>query len=614
MQPILLPEPNAFSMTILRMLAGGICCICLVQSLQAQNTGKAGKKNPLVITGSIGAAANFYSSSDSFYTRPRYAWNAYGGFTARLKSFSMPVSFVVNKYDQSRVSTFSQVGISPTYKWIRLHLGYRSIPFSPLTYDGQSFRGVGMELKPRGFHLAAFYGTFTRPPSGRDTTRVFRDSNNLYKSFYLPQYNRKAYGVKVGVGNSTNFFDLIYFHAKDDRSSASFQDTSRAIYGSQFNWLTAQENTVISTAFRIKFLKRLALSGDIAVSGLKGSLGASSSIKIDSANPHKQLAELVFKVLPSNQSSVASFAGQSSLSFHSAAFTSAVNYRNVQPGFRSLGAPYILNDVEQVSWLNSLTAVKGRLTGSTILTYQHNNLNRKLNTELQTLIGTANLNAYISQHVNLNANYAGYRLNQAKSNARLTQGVKLLDSFLLRQYISQYTLTPSYNLIKGSGTHFISASINVSMLSDKNVSTAPFTNGTNVSSSLNYTRGWVSKPYSFSFTGLYNQYEQKVSTYASYGFTVGASLQALHNRNLNLQGTAGYLFNRYLSAGNESNTRNLTYSVNAAYYARHHSFNLFANYVFIPPNNIIQQAINKAVPYTVAYNSLYSGASYSYSF
>src|SRR3546814_13424720 len=85
----------------------------------------------------------------------------------------MPFSFVVTQYTNSYTQPFSQFGISPSYKWAKLHLGYRNISFSPLLFDGQSFLGGGIELAPKGFYFGAFYGKLNKAIS-EDTTNMAR--------------------------------------------------------------------------------------------------------------------------------------------------------------------------------------------------------------------------------------------------------------------------------------------------------------------------------------------------------------------------------------------------------------------------------------------------------
>src|SRR4051794_27813508 len=550
----------------------GILCTCFCCLLQAQNI----KKGPFTITGGINTSGTFYTSNenDSIKTRPHYAWNIYGGFTPKVNKFSFPFSFVINDYSKNNKSPYIQMGISPTYRWAKLHLGTRYMRFSPLIYEGQSFTGAGIELNPKRFRFAAFYGRLNKAIS----------VDTVQKN--IPKYSRKAYGVKAGYGSASNFIDLIYFHAKDDSTSVYFKNNDTVIH--------PQENAVLGTDFKLTFFKKLLLTGDIAVSGWTPNLSA-DSITPDTTK-YKDLVNFVSNFMTVNISSLASFAGQSSLSYYSRFFNASFYYRRVQPNFNSLGTPYLINDIELFSLTDNFSVAKGRLNINTGISQQHNNLDKKLNTELRTWSGNIGVNAILSKHLNLNLNYFRYNQNQ-----KVLVDTTLNDSARLQQSISQFGATATYNLTKGGKLHFISGSLNLSSLDNKNVYLAPLTNSNNLSSSIGYTLGFIKKSYTFSVNGLYNRYKQESSNYRSYGANIGSAISLLKEKNLNVQGSVGYFYNSFiLPDSTKNNNNNITYSLNAGYTAKRHSFNLFFNYLYTPPR-LINDQLNKTFHYAAAF-------------
>ncbi|TDH24196.1 hypothetical protein EXU57_15385 [Segetibacter sp. 3557_3] len=572
--------------------------VCLLtipafSSSYAQDVTQPNQPKPFSIIGSIGTSANFYKSNEGDYTsnernftRPPFAWNVYGSMIAKTGEFSMPISLVINQYSKSNLKPYFQMGISPTYKWAKVHLGYRTIPFSPLIFENQSFRGVGIELNPKLFRFAAFYGGLNKAIS------EFEDSNN----YRMPQYSRTGYGVKVGVGSTSNYFDLMYFHAKDDSTTAFAKNNS----------LPAQENSVVGGAMKITLFKKVVFTADGALSGITRDLSF-TSLDIDSSNFNaydKIVRKSLGNFINVNASSLASFAGQSSLTFNFKGFNSNIGYRRVQPDFRSLGTPYLVNDIELVSWSNYFTIANGKATVNTNLSTQHNNLNKNLLSELQTQLGSISVYTMLDQHTSLNVSYSGYDFRQ--------KGGKLpvKDSFRLEQKSSQFNINPSYNITKGNKLHFVSANVNYSTLKDQNQFSGPLGNTTNLSSSLNYTLSLVNKPYSFSINGIYSNYKQSFSEYTSYGATVGTSAQFLKNRNLNVEGNIGYLINS-LDIG--STQRNITYSLSTGYQAKKHAINVFANYVYTPPN-LFNARVYGSIPSAVVSRNLASGISYNYYF
>ena len=565
----------------------GLCCgqIAMGQGI------KSGTQKPFTLSGSVGASANFYSSDETVKTRPTFAWNLYGNMVGRTGKWTLPLSFVVNQFNNSNASPYIQAGISPTYQWARFHLGYRYIPFSPLTFEGQSFRGVGVELNPKNFRFAAFYGRLNKAIN-EDTARG---------RFRAPQFSRKGYGIKVGIGNERRYFDLLYFHAKDDSSSANL------IRPGLFNSLRAQENAVIGPSFRLTIAKQWVWTGDAAVSGLIQDQAGKR--RPDTAN--QRLRKFIGHFLPTNSTLTAHYAAQSLLRFYTRIYNGSIGYRRVQPGFKSLGTPYMLDDVELLSLINNVSALKGKINIGTNVSQQHNNLDRSRKAETRTRVGNLNVNTILTTHLNINANVSGYAIKQRNDRNNFPDSLRLNDSFLVHQQIAQYGFSPSYNMTKGNNIHFVNGNITYQTLKDKNARTAPQTNSNNLSTSLTYTLAFINVPYSISVNYLYSRFRQTANSYKSNGGTLSLSAQLLKNRNWNLQGSFGYFINRFNNAGKQKNS---SYSASTSYQAKHHALNLFANYIYTPPNNPIADAISQAIPYAVASKYLFGGVSYTYTF
>lgn len=572
-------------MSSIKNIYGAILFSCCSLILNAQAPVDNGKKMPFTLTGNMGTSANFYSSNEQVETRPSYAWNAYGNFTAKFDKLIMPFSFVVNQYSHSNKSPFYQVGISPTYKWAKLHVGDRYMQFSPLVFEGQNFRGIGLELNPKQFRFAAFYGRLNKAV----------DENTTNNTFRVPQYSRTGYGVKIGYGNSTRFIDLIYFHAKDDSSSAKFAGSS-----SKKNTL-ARENAVLGLSGKMTILKKLFFLADLAVSGLTQDLSLG---KKDTDSLTKTLTKLTGNFLTYNASTVANYAGQFSMIFNTTGYNTNFGYRRVQPEFKSFGTPYMINDIELISWSNYFFIAKGKVSANTTLSTQHNNLDKNLDTELRTFTGGIFINAIIKANFNLNLGCSGYSFKNRPGV------VALDDNIRLDQKIYQFNFSPSYNLAKGDKLHYVTSNIGLSVLDDKNKITSDLNNSNNLSASLNYTIALIKTSCSFSVNGIYSKYKQDTISYNSYGGIIGASSQLLKNKTLSIQGSVGYVVSHFNAAGSQSN---LTYDINIGYRLKNHSFSLFGNYIYTPPN-AINDRISKTIPYAVATKNIAGGLSYAYSF
>jgi hypothetical protein len=548
-------------------------------SLHAQDLGTIAKQKPFRLTGSLGAGANFYTSNEPYKTQPPFSWNLNGNFNAQVYGVAVPFSFLVNQYSTSYSNPFTQFGLSPTYKWARLHLGYRTITFSPLTFEGQSFRGAGLELTPGVLRLGGFYGKLNRAVNEDTTSGRYR----------MPQFSRKAYGIKAGVGNASNYFDLQFFHAKDDSLSATVVSKT----GIQ----RPQENAVAGTSFKVTVAKKLSLSGDLAVSALTMDQAFSGSL--DTAS---RLAKKIDKVISLNGSTVADWAAQAQLRYQAGSFFSVIGYRRVQPDYKSLGTTYMVQDLEMYSLSNGAVLSKGKVNLQANFSMQHNNLAQQLVSELVTKAGNLNVNTILTQKLSVNLNASGYKIDQEDGL------IKVKDSARVRQAITQVNISPVYNILAGRHNYNISGNAGYSWLRDENPVTAPAMENNTVTGSVTVARLNPATGLHLSLTGLYNRYEQDTNIYRSAGATVSAGAQLLKKKALGLQGSAGYLFNRY-SGGDASG--NFTFGLNAGYNEGRHSLQGFANCVVTPPTSL--NFINK-VPQGVFTRNLAGGIAYSYRF
>jgi hypothetical protein len=549
-------------------------------TLAAQDLSTLGKQKPFAITGSVGGAATFYSSNEIYQTQAPFTWNLYGNLTPNIYGLALPISFVVNQYGNSYTSPFAQFGISPTYKWAKLLLGYRNISMSPFTFDGQTFEGVGIELTPGLLRFAAFYGSLNKA--------INEDTSTGHLA--MPQYGRLGYGVKLGIGTAANHLDFLYFHAKDDSSSVRLINDTMT--------LRPQENTVIGSSFRLSFFKHLIWSGDFAVSALTQDQ-ASSPLNTDSLN---FIVKTFAKALDYKYSTVLGYAGQSTLTLLLKNFNTTFGYRTVSSGFQSLGVPYMISDLVALQWNGNLMLDKGKVNLTATVNTQHDDLGGDQESETHNLTGVFNMNALLSSHVNLNVNFSDVNLNQSNGTAEIGDSIKL------DQDIYTVSVMPTF-LFRGTGVmQTLSPSVNLSMVDDLNPATASTTNSKTFSGNLNYVCSFLRAGWSLNASLLYNDYVLGSSdTYTSYGVNLGAGLQLLKSKGLGVQGTIGYLINQSSEA---SVGNNLTGSVNVHYtYKKHHSFALYFNSVVTPPSS---SQLKNTIGVTT--NNTGGGISYNYSF
>jgi hypothetical protein len=562
---------------LILLLAGAIPA-----HLQAQDLGKIGKTKPFTFSGNIGGGLNFYNSNEVSTTRDPFTWNLYGNFTPTIYSLSLPVSFVINQYSRSYTSPFAQFGISPTYKWIKLHLGYGNINMSPLTFGGQSFKGAGIELTPGIFRFAAFYGSLNKAVS-EDTT-----SGHLA----MPQYGRKGFGARIGVGTESNHIDFIYFHAKDDSGTVKLINDTLI--------LRPQENTVIGTSFKLTFVKRIIWTADLAASALTQDLAAQ---KVAKDTLTKSIDKLFSGLIDYRNSTVVSMSGQSQLTLLLNGFNTTLGYRRVQADFKSLGVPYMLNDVEAWQWNAGAVLAKGKMNLNANITTQHNDISHNEESELHNLTGSFNMGAMLSPHANLG-------LAATLVNLQQTDGTNhISDSIRQDEQIYNFSVTPSFNFGDTRIASSLSFGLNYSILNDQNPVTSPSDNSHTLTGTANYSCAFIPQAWSLNGSFVYNRYAQDTSVYTSYGINAGGAAQLLKDKSLGFSLTVGYLINKY-TAGTVKN--NITSGINVHYTVlKKHSFSAYFNIVATPPTS---SSLQQKLPYSVSTTNTAGGLSYNYSF
>src|SRR5512147_2895096 len=108
------------------------------------------KKKPFKFTGSISANQVLYGAwGDIENRRQPYTYYLLGNLNAAFYGWNFPFSFSLSdqqsEYTTPPMQNFDRFGVTPYYKWIKLHAGHSSMSFSPYTYNGYNFLGGGFE-------------------------------------------------------------------------------------------------------------------------------------------------------------------------------------------------------------------------------------------------------------------------------------------------------------------------------------------------------------------------------------------------------------------------------------------------------------------------------------
>lgn len=489
----------------MKVLSIATLCLLWPAFFHAQNIEQV-VKDPFGFTGSIRLATEFYDVKGIDPRRSPSSWILSGNASFQAGGISFPFSFTFRDQQLSYGSSFNQFGISPYYKWITVHAGWRNMTFSPYTLTGRTFLGGGIELTPGQFRLSAFYGKFKNLLAVQDSV--------IYGSSTLPVYDRKAFGGKIGFGSENTYLDLIFIKASDDVGTPDVPDDLEDPY---YYAYTPKENVILGSSFKIRFVKKVDLYANIAASGFTENTELESLYGSD--------VTFLEDVYALNYSSRFALAGDAGLRIRIKRNTIGLQYKRVEPFYSTLTTDFFYNDIENITGQFSTATRKGDFRFSGNLGFEHNNLYNHQSVTSKRVIGSANCTFMPITTLVLGVRYSNYTQN---SESGL---VVINDTLRLATTSANIGLTANYTLGK-----------------DKNQSVALYAGKTDIIDNSPVERladlkmGMINASYSWSLKSIdfrispsvnYNKYQYPDSRQERFGGGLTLS-KALMEKQLNL--------------------------------------------------------------------------------
>ncbi len=424
----------------------------------------SGLKNaiPFSISGSIGLSSSFYSVSGIPGRQAPFAYGINSSATMTVYGIAMPFSFTwFNNSKAGFSQPFNQFGISPKYKWLTLHLGYRNLSFSEFTLSGYTFLGAGIEANPGKFRIGAMYGRFNQ-----------NSVHDLTMADSLPKMTRTGWAAKLGYGTDKRFVDLSVLRIGDDPKGYDTLNTEPEIRA-------PEQNIALGLTSRFDITEKLTFKFDGSYSFYTFNRAyAATEITGDG------LLRLAGNFIRVNSTSEYFKAFRTSLSYRfSQGTVTGIEYRRIDPGFRSMGSYFFNNDIEHITLNQSLALLKNKLNLRGSLGVQRDNLKgAKENTALR-IIGSLTGNYNINQHWAVDATFNNYSTNQRAFRTTTDH------SLLIYQVNRTITLTPRYMTAGERMSHMAMLNLNVTALEDKNQTTSDMTGTDTYMAMLIYNLG-----------------------------------------------------------------------------------------------------------------------------
>ena len=562
-------EIGVFLLTLLIFSLFGEC-------LHAQNLEDIGKQKPVTLSGGITARAIFYNSSGISSQRKPFSYIITGSPTVSIyNSFTIPITFTFSEQERSVRQPFNQFGMSPYYKWITVHAGYRNINYSQFTLAGHTFLGGGVDLTPGIFRFGFIYGRFNRATS----------VDTLSKALQPFTYTNWGYGVKMGLGKGGNFFDISVLKAKDDSTSVH---PGPELKGT----VTPAENLVVGINGQAKFLKHFTFSLEAATSLFTKNMSNTASLPDSAKNVE---TKLLGGFIHTNSTSEHYNAIQTGLGYQQKIFSLKFQYRRIDPNYKSMGAYFFNSDLENLTIAPSLNLLKNKLRLSGSIGLQHDNLNHQKQSTSKRTIGSANVSAEFTKHLGMDFSFSDY------SNTQQVKTILLKDTFKIAQVSENFSLTPRYILATEKHVHALILSVNYNLFTSLDNSSNKQNDTKSKNYFLNYQITIVSKNLTLSTTLNYTDVKTASFEEGNYGITLGANY-VLKNGKLTMGWNGSFLQGINSSSGGLI----LNQTVYSNYrISKHHSFGANINYI----NNKSQQTA-----YTPSFSEWKADVNYKYTF
>lgn len=488
---------NVPTYTLTTKLSASLLLVCFMVAVAADL--RAQQK--LRISGSLNGSAIGYTASGIESRRDPLYWLLSGNLTLSYWQITAPFSFTLSQQDQTfrYPQPFNQFGISPTYKYVTLHAGYRSMNFSEFTLAGTIFMGLGVEVAPPTgmVKVSAMYGRFAK-------ARLAGGLNDL--EFGIPSYERWGYGTKVTIGRNGQEVDLILFRGRDDPSS--IPDTVASALG-----IAPAENFIWGVNVRRNFAKRFSINTEYALSAYTKDI-RDPGARLTSFRYANHLGNLYTPT----QSSQFNGAFQAQLAYRADRYQLNAKYRRLGPEYKTMGSPFMNNDFEDITGGIATAFLEGKFNLGINAGLQRNNLNHTEETRVERFIGSVNTAYMISEKFNVNASYSNFNSTTKLDRFYQQSQIDEIDSLLFLQVTNNVSAGVNYNFGREDVARTLTFSSSYQVASGNQDNKSVFYNA-NVAYQANNT------PRDLTFNVNINANSNKVATLSNFstGPTVSAS-------------------------------------------------------------------------------------------
>lgn len=496
--------------------AGAIVAAALLlglfqEDLRAQDVESVITAPTFTLSGGLGASAEVYSASGIEERKQPFSWILSGSLVPTLKSFSMPLSFVLSDREQSLTrQPYNVVGLSPSYRWATLHLGYRSMNFSKYTLAGKRFFGAGLELKPGPVRVGMMYGRFERAIEADSADPLIR-----------PTYALFGHAVQLGYENGGTKALVSWLRAKDDTTSLQTQlsDPDR----------TPQENNAFGLELAVGIIpERLTFEAEGGASIYTRDLTSSD---VDGGGA-TELPGFAGEIQDLKYSTTMTLASRVGLNLTFPKWGVRLGYERIEPEYRSLGANYFNTDIQNITVAPRFRLGSLNLSGS--IGIGQNNVLGQRAVQTDRLIGSLMADWQATKEFGISLNGTNYSTGQSAGRGPVN------DTIAVRNVSRSLAVAPRLMLSGSERSHSFSLAVGYQDFTDLNAFTLQPTDYSSVTGSLGYNLAFLTSSTNVGGAVSVTSTESAAGFGSDVvGLTLNGGTTLLGNDMLSLSGSAG---------------------------------------------------------------------------
>jgi len=384
---------------------------------------KITKKDSIKVTGSFYASGIYnlmYKNGSSTFD---YALG--GRAIIEYKGIKLPLQYSLSNGrtlssisgPSFRTPNFSALGISPTKGNYTLHLGHRNMDFSKYTFNGQRFKGIGVEYNGEKLTTKSFKGDITF--LSLTDLNLVSEKNNLI--------TRKAWG------NYTNYkFGMLslggIIFKSYDRAEESSQD------------LTLKENTSLELNSVLEIGSNFKI---IALRALSAYTPDASDARVEIPT-HSTLYNML-GLFEKKTSSRYNYASKIEFLYTFEKYNVSIDYEAIDRGYQSLGSLFYDNNFRQIN-ANFSGQFLNRFQLNNTIGLRQDKEAVSLEDKNYQLVINSNLNIKANDKLNISLNYSNLKNTQKVFQQRPLS--TRVDSIFLAQLSTSYGMNVNLLLDK----------------------------------------------------------------------------------------------------------------------------------------------------------------------